>query len=184
MQSIVDVTLAVGPDQEAGAVDELAADLDVPLQDQHTSVVDALRVVVLVDLCLQPPVQEALSRQRQNSIQTLLVFTEHTIANHAPQKSITLEHTLGILLIQSQQLTGSRTDLGKSQLSAPNFALATQTILAEELHLLIETLLLVRPTRGLVGLTIVTVSAALRPAMKRNIRNVQKTLDTYYCHSH
>lgn len=43
--------------------------------------------------------------------------------------SITFKETLGILLIQGEQLSGSFADLCKSELHPPHFSLVSQSIL-------------------------------------------------------
>lgn len=50
MQGVVDVALALCPDQERGRVHQLAAHADVALQDQRARVVYALGDVQLKDL--------------------------------------------------------------------------------------------------------------------------------------
>lgn len=62
--------------------------------------------------------------------------------------AFTLEQALVVLLLQRQQLTGSLADLGQRVLDAPHLALVAQTILADDLQLLVQTGLLIRPARG------------------------------------
>lgn len=65
---------------------------------------------------------------------------------------LTLEQTLVVLLLQSQELTGSLTDLGQSVLDPPDLTLVAQTIVADDLQLLVQASLLVRTTGRHVGL--------------------------------
>lgn len=65
---------------------------------------------------------------------------------------LTLEKTLFILLIQSQQLTGSLTDFSQSVLDAPDLTLVAQTIFANDFQLLVQTSLLIRTTGSHIGL--------------------------------
>lgn len=69
-----------------------------------------------------------------------------------PCQQLTLEKTLLVLLIQSQQLTGSLTDLSQSVLDAPDLTLVAQTILADDFQLLVQTRLFIRATGSHIGL--------------------------------
>ncbi len=68
------------------------------------------------------------------------------------------------LRVECEELAGGFTDLRQCELHAPDLSLAAEAILAEELELLVETLLLVRPTRGLRGLRVVTLGGDGRHA--------------------
>ena len=56
--------------------------------------------------------------------------------------NVTFKQTFGVLLVKSEELTGSFTDLGQSVLDPPDFLLVTQTIFTDELELLVKTCLL------------------------------------------
>ena len=66
--------------------------------------------------------------------------------------NLTVKKTFGILFFKSKQLSGSLTDLGKSVLDSPYLAFVTQTMLSDDLQLLVETSLLVGTSRSDVGL--------------------------------
>jgi hypothetical protein len=161
VKSEVNVRLAVTTDKEVGLVDQLLADTNVALEDENAGVVDGLGVVHLVNPGLEAALEETLSGKTEDVIEALLILSEDAVANKAPEEGVTLEKPLGVLLVKSKQLTGSGTDLGKGKLGAPDLTLAAETVLAEQLHLLIETLLLIGAPRGLGGLSIVPVAAAL-----------------------
>jgi hypothetical protein len=163
----VNVALRLSSDKEAWLVDQLLADADVSLGDEHAGVVDGLGVVHLVHSGLQSSLQKLLCGQTEDVIQTLLILRENSISNQAAQHCITLEDALRVLLVQGQQLTGSRSNLGQSQLCSPDFSLASETIFSEQLHLLIQALLLIRAARRLRGLVIVSVETDLWPATTR-----------------
>ena len=65
---------------------------------------------------------------------------------------LTLEETLRVLLVQSQQFSGSFTDLGQGELDPPYLTLVSQTILSDEFQLLVQTLLLKGTSGSCVGL--------------------------------
>merc|ERR1719203_1607296 len=119
--------------------------------------VDALGEAGLADTGLQAAVQELLNGETKDVVELVLGLGEQTEAHEAAQQSLTFEQTLGVLLRHGQQSTGHGTDLGQSVLGAPDLALAAQTVLTEELHLAVQTLLLKRTARDLGDLTIVMV---------------------------
>lgn len=137
---------------------------DVALEDQHTGVVDRLGKTLLVNLSLETALQKLLGGQLQNKVQALLILAQKSVADHAAQQGGTLEQTGLVLLVQGQQLTGSLkddknlidtdracsylSDLGQSELDAPDLALASQAVFTDQAQLLVETLLLERATRS------------------------------------
>lgn len=128
------MALRVRPHEVVRGVDKLLADADVPLEDKYSGVVDGLCIVHLQDLCLEAAFQETLRAEAQHIIKLLLVLSENSKANQSADKGITLEHALRVLLLEGQKLTCGRSNLCKCQLCAPNFALAAQAILAQQLQ--------------------------------------------------
>jgi len=110
--------------------------------------VDALGKSKLENLRLQPPLQEIFNLQTQDVIQLHLTLVQHTDPHQTPEQGITFKQTLGVLLIQSEQLSGSFTDLGQGELDPPHLTLVPQSILANEFQLLVETGLLKGTARG------------------------------------
>ena len=106
---------------------------DVPLADKHTSVVDGLGQTALEDLGLEATLQEILDLEGQHVIETHARLVEHTDADETANEGVTLEETLGILVIELEQLTGSTTDLGEDKTNAPDLALVAEAVLASEL---------------------------------------------------
>ena len=78
---------------------------DVPLADKDTSVVDGLGQTTLEDLSLKAALQEVLDLQGQHVIETHAGLVEHTDTDETADKGVTLEETLGVLLVESKQLT-------------------------------------------------------------------------------
>lgn len=105
----------------------------MPLPDQHTGVVDRLGETTLEDLGLESSLQEILNLQGEHVIETHAGLVEHTDTNETADKGVTLEETLGILLVKLEQLTGSTTNLGQDKGDTPNLALVAETVLAGEL---------------------------------------------------
>ena len=104
------------------------------MPDEDTGVVDALSETTLEDLSLETTFQEILDLQSQHVIETHAGLIEHTDADEAANKGVTLEKTLGVLVVELEKLTGSTTDFGEDEGNAPNLALVAQAILAGELH--------------------------------------------------
>mmetsp|Transcript_7582 Transcript_7582/g.11354 ORF Transcript_7582/g.11354 Transcript_7582/m.11354 type:complete len:244 (-) Transcript_7582:44-775(-) len=157
----VDVSLAVGAHKEGRHVDQLLTDAHVALADQGAGVVDGLGHAGAEDQGLQPAFQQLLGGQLQHEVEALLVLREQLVAEHAAQQCLALEHALGVLLVKSQQGTRGLTELGQGELDAPDLALAAQTVLAAELQLLVEALLLEGTTRGGRRGAVVTVAGDL-----------------------
>lgn len=106
----------------------------MPLPDEDTGVVNRLGKTALEDLGLQPALQEIFDLQGQHVIETHAALIEHTNAHETADKSVTLEETLGVLVIELEELTGSTTNLGKNEGNAPNLALVAETVLSSELQ--------------------------------------------------
>lgn len=101
--------------------------------------VNALGQSTLEDLSLQPPLQEVLDLQRQHVIETHALLVKHTNANKTTDQGISLEKSLGVLLVQLEELSGGTTNLGQDERDAPNLALVAETVLSSELKLGVKT---------------------------------------------
>jgi len=146
------VLLGVKTDNERGNVHDLLADADVTLTDQDTGVVDGLGKAELVDASLQATLQEVLDLQGKDVIELHAALVEDTDTDQTANERIALEETLGVLLVKSEELTGSTTDLGEGELDAPDLTLVAETVLADSLQLSVETGRLEGTTGDLVGL--------------------------------
>jgi len=173
-KGVSDVLLGRRANRERGHVDHLLANTNVALNNQNASMVDALGHSLLEDLALKTALQELLGVERENHIQLVLILRHQTPLVHTPEESLTLKDALGILVSQSQELTGYSTSLGEHQLRAPNLPLAPQSILSAELELLVDTLLLERATRSKRNSSVVSSGASLRhfPTRRINCRLV------------
>ena len=88
---------------------------DVTLLDQDTSVVDGLSETELVDTGLQTTLQEVLDVQGQDVIELHARLVEDTNTDQTANQGITFEETLGVLLVEGEELT-------KRAVSTPNFS--------------------------------------------------------------
>lgn len=101
----VNVLLRIETDDERRNVDDLLANTDVALTDENTSVVDGLGKTKLVDTGLKTTLQEILDLQGQHVIELHAGFVEDTDADETANEGISFEETLGVLLVESEQLT-------------------------------------------------------------------------------
>lgn len=104
-QGEVDVLLGVEADHERGHVDDLLADTDVALADQDTGVVDGLGETELVDTGLETALKEILDLQGQDVIELHAALVEDTDTDETANQGIAFEETLGVLLVEGEQLT-------------------------------------------------------------------------------
>lgn len=75
------------------------------LLDQDTGVVDRLGETELVDAGLETALQEVLNLQGQDVIELHARLVEDTDTDETANQGVTLEKTLGVLLVEREQLT-------------------------------------------------------------------------------
>lgn len=105
----------------------------MPLPDQDTGVVDGLGQSALEHLSLQPALQEIFDFEGKHVIETHTALVEHTDAHETADKGVTLEETLGVFVIELEELTSSTTNFGEDKGNAPDLALVTETVFSGEL---------------------------------------------------
>ena len=105
----------------------------MPLPDEDTSVVNTPRQTALEHLGLEPTLQEILNLQSKHVIETHATLIEHTDAYETADKGVSLEKTLGILVIELEELTSGTTDLRQDESNAPDLTLVAETVLSSEL---------------------------------------------------
>jgi hypothetical protein len=132
----------------------------VALADEDARVMDGLGETGLKDDGLEAALEEVVDLQREDVVEGGLALAEHAHANAAAEDGVTLEDTLGVLLVESEELTSSRTEAREDERDPPDLALVPQTVLADHLELLIKTLLLKRATRATEGDVVCSVSRA------------------------
>lgn len=65
----------------------------------------------LEDLSLQPPLQEILSLQGEHIIEPHTGVVKHTNSDQSSDQGVTLEESLGVLVVELEELSGSTSDL-------------------------------------------------------------------------
>lgn len=121
------------------------------LLDEDSGVVDGPGETLLEQHRLQSSVHEFVQGQTQHIIELVLVFAQQTVAHHPSHKGRTLEETPWVMLVQGQKLSRSLSDTGKGQLDSPDLPLVLEPVFTDYLHLVVQTLLLEGPPRGLEG---------------------------------
>jgi hypothetical protein len=68
----------------------------------------------LENLGLQPSLQEILSLEGQDVIETHTLVVQHTDTDQTTDEGVSLEESLGVLVVELEELTSGTTDLGVS----------------------------------------------------------------------
>ena len=79
---------------------------DVTLADEDTGVVDGLGKTEFVDTGLEAALQEVLDLEGKDVIELHAGLVKDTDTDQTANESIALEETLGVLLVESKELTG------------------------------------------------------------------------------
>ena len=116
----------------------------MPLPDEDTGVVNGLGHSRLEDEGLQAALEEVLDREGENIIELVLALVKEPMAVHPAKKRLTLKDPTRVLLIEREKLPRGVPDAAQGILHAPKLSLAAEPVLAYELQLSVETLLLVR----------------------------------------
>ena len=141
-RSEVDLLLGCGSHQELGSVDEVLADLDVSLVDEHSSLMDALGLeAFLIDSGLQSLVKELIEGETQDVIELELFIGEETISVHSVEKCGTFEKSSGIFFLEGEELPGCLPEFSEEEMNSPYFSLVLKAVFADQLKFLIDSLL-------------------------------------------
>jgi len=111
-ESEVDVLLGVKSNHVRRHVDDLLANTDVALLDQHTGVVNGLGEAELTNAGLQAAFQKVFNLQSQYVIELHAGFIKHANADKTANQGIAFEEAFGILFVKSKKFTSSTTNLG------------------------------------------------------------------------
>ena len=96
-QGEVNVFCGVETDHEGRDVDELVADADVAVLDEHACVVDGLGQSHEEDLSLQAALEEVFRLEVKDVVKLHFVFLQDAVAHQAPQQRIAFEQAAGVL---------------------------------------------------------------------------------------
>merc|ERR1739847_95580 len=155
LEAEVDVFLAVESDNVGWNIDDLLSHSDVSLSDEDSSVVDGLGETELEHLGLKSSLHEVLDFQTENVVELHVLLIENTDSHQSSKKSVTLEQSLWVLVLESEQVSGSLSALAKRSLDPPDLFLVLEAELTDEFQLGVESLLLVRSFWGDIRLVVV-----------------------------
>jgi len=128
------VLLRVKSDNEGWNVHDLLSNTDVPLLDEDTGMVDALRKTKLVDTGLEAALQEIFDLEGEHVIELHAGFIEHTDTDETANEGIAFEQALGVFFVESKKLTGGTTNLREREHDTPHFTLVPETVFADNLQ--------------------------------------------------
>ena len=141
LEAEVDVLLRVEPDNEGGDVDHLLPHSDVSLPNENPRVGNGLGQPELEhlttqhslhwgrqtsDLSLKSSLHEILGLQSEDVVKLHLVLGEDSSPDQSAKESISFKQSLGVLLLQGEQLPGGGPDLGQGVLHSPHLTAHSQ----------------------------------------------------------
>merc|ERR1719300_1831397 len=112
LEAEVNVLLGVQADDERWDVDDLLSNTDMPLSDQNTCMMDRLSESQLENLGLKTTLQEIFNLEAENIIELHLTLVQDSDSDQTSKECVSLEQSLGILLLKGQQSPRSEQSLG------------------------------------------------------------------------
>ncbi len=103
---------------------------------------------------LESSIQKLIWGQTQNVIELEFLVWQKSVSVHSSKKGGTFEQSSGVFLLQSEELPGSLSELGKGKMNSPYLSFIFKTIFADQLKLMINSLFFERSSWGVVGLGI------------------------------
>ncbi len=100
---------------------------------------------------LESLVQNFIQGQTQNVIELELLIGQKSVSVHSSEKGSTFEQSSWVFLLQSEEFSGSFSELGKSKMNSPYLSFIFKTIFADQLKFVINSLLFKRSSWCLVG---------------------------------
>ena len=141
-RSKVDLLLGCGSHQELGSVDQVLADFNVSVVDEHSGLMDALGLeALLIDSGLQSLVKEFIESETQDVIELEFLIGEETISVHSVEKCGTFEKPSGVFFLEGEELPGCLSEVGEEEMNSPYFSLVLEAVFADQLKFVIDSLL-------------------------------------------
>ena len=88
--------------------------------DHDTGVVDRLGEAKLEDLCLETTFEEVFGLKVKDKVKLHLVFLQDAVSDKPSKECVAFEQTLWVLLVESEQFSGSLSHLGEAVLDPPD----------------------------------------------------------------
>ena len=99
---------------------------------------------VLRNSGLQSAVKKFVKGESEHVIELEFFGGEKTISVHSSEEGSTFEKSSGVLLFESEELSGCLSELGESKMHSPYFSLVLEAVLSHELQFVVDSFLLVR----------------------------------------
>ena len=113
------------------------------LVDEGTGLVDALGLEsFLVDPGLESLVEEFVDCETEDVIEFEFLVGQQSVFVHSVEESGAFEQPSGVFLLEGEQFTGCLSELGEQEVHSPDFSLALESVLADQLQLGVDSLLL------------------------------------------
>ena len=103
------------------------------------------------DSCLQSSVQNLVYGKTQDVIELELFISQETVSVHSSEKGGTFEKSSGVFLLQSEEFSGSFSELGEGKMASPDLSFVFKTIFSNKLELMINSFLFERSSGGIEG---------------------------------
>ena len=143
---------------EGRNVDNLLSNGDVSLSNHNSSVVHTVGELSLGHQGLESSLHELVGGQSKHEIQFSLVSLQQTKSDNSLDEGVSFENSSGVGLIEGEELSGSLSELGESELDSPDFSLVLEAVSTDNLELAGESILVERLLGGLRCFTVVCVS--------------------------
>ena len=114
---------------------------DVSLSDKDSGVMDAGSELSLGNEGLESSFHELVNGQTEDVIELSLVLLQQTELDNSSNESVTLEDSLGIVVLKSEKLSGSLSKFGKGELNSPHFSLVLKSVSTNNLKLIDKSIL-------------------------------------------
>ena len=112
------------------------------LVDKDSSLVDALGFeAFLVNTGLKSLVQELVEGKTEHVIELEFLVGEETITMHSVEEGSAFEKSSGVFLVEGEELSGGLSEFGQHQMHSPDLTLVLETVLADQLQLVVDSLL-------------------------------------------
>ena len=144
-------------DHEGWNINDLLSNGDVSLSDKDSGVMDAGSELSLGDKGLESSFHELVNGKTENVIELSLVLLQQTELDNSSNESVTLEDSLGIVLQEGHELSGSLSKLGEGELNSPHFSLVLKSVGTDDLELIDESILIEGLSWGLGSFLVVCV---------------------------
>jgi hypothetical protein len=103
------------------------------------------------DSGLESLVENFIQGQTQNVIEFELLIGQKSVSVHSSEEGSTFEQSSWVFLLQSEEFSGSLSELGKSEMNSPNFSFILKTVLTDQLKFVIDSFLFERSSWCLIS---------------------------------